>query len=254
LHEAPAQLLSYRAYLSLGHDEYWTKEMRDGVERARDAGVGLAFLGANASYWQIRFEPDSADVPDRTIVCYKVETGNHDLARDPLYGKDDTRVTSKWRDPVLNRPENALVGIMYSSLTDSDKQAGFPWQLSSLAKSPFLDGTGLQTDQLYGCDLVGYEWDRIFDNGFTPARLQILGKAHTVSKYNTVDFSNTTYYIAPSGAMVFATGSIYWTISLDSYRLSTNKLCAGQDPVVPGLQKLMAKVMNALMIDHPPNT
>ncbi len=251
LHEDPAQLLSYRAYLSLGHDESWTKEMRDGVEHARDMGVGLAFLGANASYWQIRFEPDSAKVPDRTIVCYKVETANHDLTHDPFYGKDNTRVTSKWRDPVLNRPENALIGIMYSNLSDSDKRPGVPWQLSSPAQSPLLNGTDLRAGQQYGCDLVGYEWDRIFNNGFTPVHLQVLGRSNTVSEYYSADFSNTTYYIAPSGALVFATGSIYWTISLDSYRLSTDKLCADQDPVVPGLQKLMINVMNALVVDHP---
>ena len=28
VHEEPAQLLDHRAYLSLGHDEYWTQEMR----------------------------------------------------------------------------------------------------------------------------------------------------------------------------------------------------------------------------------
>src|SRR5205823_994446 len=43
----PAQLLQHKAYLSLGHDEYWTKEMRDGVENARNNGISLAFLGAN---------------------------------------------------------------------------------------------------------------------------------------------------------------------------------------------------------------
>ena len=253
LHKDPSQLLQHRAYLSLGHDEYWTKEMRDGVERARDAGVGLAFLGANASYWQIRFEPDSAGTPDRTIVCYKVITGYHDLARDPLYGKDNTRVTAQWRDPVLNRPENALIGIMFSSNTDSQRILGFPWQVNPTAKSPLLDGTGLQLGQQYGCDLVGYEWDRIFNNGATPADLKILGISHTMNENNTPDISNTTYYIAPSGAMVFATGSIYWTTVLDSYRPSTDTLCAGRDPVVPGIQKLMANVMDALVIAHPLN-
>jgi len=36
----PNQLLNHRAYLSMGHDEYWSKEMRDGAENARDRGVG----------------------------------------------------------------------------------------------------------------------------------------------------------------------------------------------------------------------
>ncbi len=247
LHEDPGQLLQHRVYLSLGHDEYWTKEMRDGVEYARDHGVGLAFLGANAAYWQIRFEPDSAGTRDRTIVCYKVQTVGHDLARDPLFGKDNARVTAQWRDTLLARPENALIGIMYSGY---ELQRGFPWHVNSEAASPLLDGTGLQPGEQYGCGLVGNEWDRVFANGATPAGLQVLGVSPTVNVSNQADFSNTTYYIAPSGAMVFATGSFYWTLSLDSYRLYTDLLCTGQDSVVPGMQKLMAHVMDALVKNY----
>jgi hypothetical protein len=248
LHKGPAQLLQHRAYLSLGHDEYWTKEMRDGVEYARDHGIGLAFLGADAVYWQMRFEPDSTGTPDRTIVSYKVLTRNNDLAHDPLYGKDNARVTTQWRDPLLARPENALIGIMFSSLVSAGH--GFPWQVSSQAKSPLLADTGLQPGQQYGCGLVGYEWDRIFANGAMPAGLQVLGTSNTISTYNKPDVSNTTYYIASSGAMVFATGSIYWTAALDSYRFSTDNSCASQNLVVPGMQKLLAHVMDALVINH----
>ena len=248
LHEDPIQLLQHSAYLSLGHDEYWTKEMRDGVEYARNRGVGLAFLGANDAYWQIRFEPDREGTPNRTIICYKVQTIHKDLASDPLYGKDNSRVTSRWRDPVLARPENALIGIMYSDLTH--KQFGFPWQVNLLQNSPLLNGTGLQKGQLYGCGLVGYEWDRVFNNGDTPAGLHVISISHVVDNWNNPDISDTTYYIAPSGSMVFATGSIYWTTSLDSYRLHSDPSCAGQNPVVPGMQKLMANVMNELIVRH----
>jgi hypothetical protein len=51
--------------------------------------------------------------------------------------------------------------------------------------------------------------------------------------------------------MVFATGSIYWTLALDNYRFQTDALCTGQDLVVPGMQKLMARVMDALVVHHP---
>jgi len=248
LHENPTQLLRHRAYLSLGHDEYWTKEMRDGVEYARDNGIGLAFLGANAAYWQIRFESDSAGVTNRTIVCYKVITAHKDLTRDPLYGKDNTRVTSRWRDPVLNRPENSLIGIMYSSV--ANHHVNYPWRVSSLAKSRLLDGTGLMPGRQYGCALAGNEWDRIFANGATPPGLQVLGTSPTISDFNKHDISNTTYYIAPSGAMVFATGSLNWTYALDSYRYATYYLCTSQNPVVPGMQKLMAHVMDELIVHH----
>jgi N,N-dimethylformamidase beta subunit-like protein len=250
LHEDSKQLLQHRAYLSIGHDEYWSKEMRDGVENARNQGISLAFLGGNDVYWQIRFEPDSAGTPDRTIVCYKVSTGDLSLALDPFYGRDNTRVTALWRDPVVARPENALIGIMYSSLTH--KQRGFPWQVSPLAKSTLLDGTGLQPGQPYGCGLVGNEWDRVFPNGATPAGLQVLGASPTVDEFNKNDVSNTTYYITPSGAMVFAAGSIYWTAALDSYRFYTDDMCTGRNPVVPGMQNLLAHVMEALVVHNSP--
>ena len=253
LHENPSLLLKHKAYLSLGHDEYWTKEMRDGVENARDHGVSLAFFGADAAYWQMRFEPDSAGVPDRTVVCYKVGTGSLSLALDPFYGRDNTRVTAEWRDPILDRPENALIGIMFSDLTHV--RQGFPWEVDTLSKSPLLNGTELLSGQQYGCDIVGYEWDRIYNNGATPQGLQVLGTTPTqrsdaASGALTPDISNTTYYIAPSGAMVFATGSIYWTIALDSYRYQVDNLCANQSPVTPGIQKLMANVMVALVNPH----
>lgn len=250
LHENPNQLLQHHVYLSLGHDEYWSKEMRDGVENARDHGVSLAFLGADDAYWQIRFEPDSTGIADRTIVCYKVAATAHDLAQDPLYGQDNSRVTSQWRDPVVNRPENALIGIMYSSLTQ--KQRGFPWKVAAAANSPLLAGTKLQPGQSYGCGLVGYEWDRIFSNGATPIGLQIIGTSPTINDSNRADSSNTTYYIASSGAVVFATGSIYWTAALDSYRFATDQkdICDNQPTIVPGMQVLMQNVMDALLTRH----
>lgn len=244
LHTNPAALLRHKAYISLGHDEYWTKEMRDGVENARDHGVGLAFLEANAVYHQVRFEPNSAGVPNRTVVCYKVSTEAGDLSLDPFYGVDNSRVTAQWRDPVINRPENALVGIMYSNTNGTLR--GFPWVAYS-SSLPLLQNTGLQAGQQHGVGLVGYEWDRVFHNGATPARLQILGSSPTITVDGQHDTSHTTYYIAPSGAMVFATGSLYWTAALDDYRFAKD---AQETPVVPQLQKLMANVMDALIVRH----
>lgn len=43
VHENPLLLMSHRAFLSVGHDEYWSREMRLHVEQARDQGVHLAF-------------------------------------------------------------------------------------------------------------------------------------------------------------------------------------------------------------------
>jgi hypothetical protein len=249
LHTHPDSLLHYKAYTSLGHDEYWTKEMRDGVEKARDNGVGLAFLEANASTSQVRLEPDTAGVADRTVVCYRVSTHNNDLSRDPFYGQDNTRITANWRDPVVNRPENAMIGIMYSDYNSNLR--GVPWQVDPSANSPLLQGTGLVPGRQYGCGLVGYEWDKVFPNGATPAGLQIIATTATVSIEGQEDISNTTAYVASSGALVFATGSIYWTSALDSYRFEEDPNCENQPTVVPEMQHLMANVMAALLVKHP---
>ena len=171
-------LVSHKAYIALGHDEYWTKEMRDGVEYLRDHGVGLAFLEADDVYWQARLEPDSTGVANRTVVSYKVLSSKHDLTRDPLYGQDNTRVTSQFRDPVVNRPENALLGEMFSDVIHG--QNGFPWRVTTSAdSSQLMNNTGLTPGQEYGCGLVGYEWDKVFNNGATPAGLQILSTSAT---------------------------------------------------------------------------
>lgn len=242
MHEHPELLRDHRAVLFLGHSEYWSKQMRDGTEAARDAGVGLAFMSADDAAWQIRFEADRTGTPDRTIVCYK------DANLDPLHGVDDARLTVQWRDPPVRRPENALIGIMFSTLTQDPN--GFPWQLSDSATSPLLTGTSLRPRQPYGCDLVGYEWDEVSDNGHTPVGVQILGESKTVDIQNKPSTSYTTYYIAGSGAMVFAAGSIQWTYALDSLRLATTQQCSDENVPVPGIQKLMENVMDALAVKH----
>jgi hypothetical protein len=66
-HEDINRVLRAKAYLSVGHDEYWSQEMKANIVQARDAGVSLGFFGANYMYWPVEFYPDSNGSPDRTI-------------------------------------------------------------------------------------------------------------------------------------------------------------------------------------------
>jgi len=109
-----------RAYLSVGHDEYWSYEQREAVEAARDRGVHLNFWSANEAYWAIRFERsafEASDVsplePPRTLVVYKESQSSTKL--DPKEGA----WTGTFRDsrPINPRgamPENALSGTMFA--------------------------------------------------------------------------------------------------------------------------------------------
>ena len=114
LHQQPDLLANHRALLSLGHDEYWSAPMRTGVEQAVRAGLNVAFLGANACYRQIRFEPSPLGV-DRHVVCYK------SAAEDPLTGVDDSLVTVNWELPPVSDPESSMTGGMYQDVgADAD--------------------------------------------------------------------------------------------------------------------------------------
>jgi hypothetical protein len=252
LHRQPQQLQRHKATISIGHDAYWTLEMRQGYEAARDKGVGLAFLGAADGVWQMRFEASSTGTPDRTVICYKVSSEENTLSRDPMYATDHTRVTAQWRDPVLHQPESTLIGVMYSDM--SRGQVDFAWKVNKDADQTLLKNTGIQPGKGYGCSYVGYLWDRVYRDS-SPANLKVLATSNVHNENNKEDVSNTTYYISQSGAMVFATGSTYWTYALDNYRPTylpdRNWECG--DTESPEMQALLANVFHELVERHSPN-
>ncbi len=200
----------HKAWLSVGHDEYWSSEMRRHVEAARDHGVGLGFFSANTCYWQIRLEPSPlTGEPNRTMVSYKEVALQEDpLALDGDPSNDDL-ITMQWREAPVHRPEHMLLGVMYETVpVDGDLLITQPLH-------PLFDNVHLPSDhRLPG--LLGYEIDQAFPDG--PAGLIIL--AHSpYQRDGQVVYGDMTLYQAPSGAYVFATGTIQWSWGLDDYNV-----------------------------------
>ena len=195
LHEQPEGVLRHNGLVSLGHDEFYTTIMRQGLETARDAGVNIAFLGANAVFRRIRLE-DSALGPYRHEVNYR------SAVTDPLAGIDDANVTTSFRDPPAANPESSLVGSFYEC---NPVQADM---LIADADAWVFEGTGLQNgDILPG--VVGNEYDRVTLERPTPGTIQVL--AHTPLRCRGLpSFADMTYYTTLSGAGVFATGTLWW--------------------------------------------
>ncbi len=210
VHTHPGRLLNYKVFLSAGHDEYWSLEMRNGVEAARDARVNLAFFSANTAYWRVRFEHSTSGKANRVMVCYK----------DRFNTPDPIAPTYRWRDPPNDRPENALLGVM--TIGDiRDLYGGYDWVITN-ASDPYFANTGL-TDGARVSRLYGYEWDAVVNNGRTPPGLVLLGASPVIPTSVITGIPKTTTQIAhavrythPSGARVFATGSIQWMWGLDS--------------------------------------
>jgi len=191
-HARPELLLNHNVFISGGHDEYWTKEMRNGVEEARDAGVNLIFLGANAAFRRIRLEPSD-------LGPYRQQVNYRDANEDPLAKTDPSRATTSWRDPPEPRPESSLIGNFYEcNPVDAD-------MVIVEARSWVFKGTGLENgDKLP--HLVGHEYDRVTPERPTPENIEVLAHSPVVCR-GVRSFSDVTYYTAPSGAGVFATGT-----------------------------------------------
>ncbi len=196
----PSELLQHRVFVSLGHDEYYTLTMRDGLINARNEGVNLIFLGANAIYRHIRLQP-SAVGRDRVEVDYK------DPSKDPLYGKDNADVTPwAWRDPPNNAPESTILGEMWQCnpvhadmvITDASN-----WMFA---------GTGV-VNGYHIRGVVGPEFDHYSPSYPSPPDVTVLARS-PVTCDGRPEEANMTYYTAPSGAGVWDTGTIDWVGSI----------------------------------------
>jgi hypothetical protein len=102
LHFRPDLIGDYDCVVMVGHDEYWTREMREAIERYVENGGNFARFGGNFC-WQIRLEDDG-----RTQVCYKEDA--HE--KDPVSGTEDSaRLTSFWEDPKVGWSGAQTVGL-----------------------------------------------------------------------------------------------------------------------------------------------
>jgi hypothetical protein len=208
-HRFPQLLVGTDVFLSSGHDEYWSWQMMDNVEAARNVGINLAFLSSNTAYWNVRFESSPATgQADRVMVAYK------DKVSDPFYNDGDSSndnfITVRFRQAPLNRPEERLLGVQY--ILD-------PFDGDIIVTNPthwIFEGTGLSNQsRLPG--LLGYEPDGRF--GDEPSNTVTLATTPVVSITNPsrTGTSHMTLYSAASGAQVFATGSMQWSWGLDDY-------------------------------------
>ena len=205
-------LTNHKAFFSIGHDEYWSKAMRDNVQAAINAGVNMGFFNGDSMYWQVRFEPNAAGIPDRVMVGYKdFATTNQAPGPDPMWGVNNAIVTTHFRDDPVNSPENAVMGVMFM---DQNKSVERPYVITNASNWIFANTGFVNGSSVSG--IVGYEYDAVFNNGLTPPGLTILSNS-PVDGMNGTSNANSTIYTAPSGARVFAAGTIAWSYGLDNF-------------------------------------
>lgn len=194
-----------RLFVSVGHDEYWTKQQRDAVEQARDAGVNIAFFSGNEVYWQSRLETSSTGEKARVLTVYK------DASLDPRARDSPSEATVLFRDPPVNRPQSSLTGLAYGSNTQPDYLAWRPANTDTW----IFEGTGIQPGDVFP-GIVGYEYDHMAPANERPQGLTVVGSS-PVNGFLGSDTSVSAIHTAASGATVFAAGTIAWPWGLDDY-------------------------------------
>jgi hypothetical protein len=226
LHVHPSRLSSHRCIFSLGHDEYWSRPMRDGAVEAVANGVNFAFLGANACYRQIRLQSTSVGA-NRLQVCYK------DATEDPLAQEDPSLTTVNWNQAPVDQPESELIGSMYQSvgaMADMVVTDGSSW---------FFDGCDVSDGHVFPQVITG-EYDRFVPYLPGPDNLDVL--AHSPVPHQS-NWSDVTYYTAPGGGGVFASGSASFVKMLSTTGRVPSLVIPGP---FPGISDVFRRAMENL--------
>lgn len=212
LHFSPEILDGYGCAVFAGHDEYWTWEMRDAVDRWVGQGGGAARFAGNFM-WQTRLEDEG-----RRQVCYKYRA----RAEDPVYRSDDpSRTSGCWEAAETGRPAagtfglNALRGLYVGWGGCAPRGArGFPvyrpehWAFA---------GTGIYYGDMLGAEghAFGYEvdgLDYVIRNGLpepeegsgAPQGLEILALGMSSLKEESADIPADDQFLSDADARFVA--------------------------------------------------
>jgi hypothetical protein len=168
------------------------------------------------------------------VVCYK------DPGRDPIQGPT---TTINFRNAPVNRPEQSLIGVQFSSQVAWGNNVDY---IVTNSGNWVYTGTGFNDgDAVHG--LTGYEMDRLMSNYAVPSVLSqtLLSNSPFVNTGGQSDYANSSIYQAPGGAWVFAAGTSSWNLALDSW---------GSSIVDPRIQQTMANIMNGFATASAPGT
>jgi hypothetical protein len=239
-----------RVFLSVGHDEYWSGDQRANVEAALAQGVNLCFWSGNECYWRTRWEPDQNGETYRTLVCYKESYAGTKIDPSPEW-------TGAWMDNSVVPgvvPQNALIGQLFRVDDSATLAIQIPYPLTNhpIWANTQIANTPANSTYTTAVGYLGYEWDIPEQNGHEPDVTLLSQSGYTVNTF-VADFSGSyappqmathslTLYTAPSGALVFGAGTVFWSWALDDFHDNSK----GPGTPVPADPNIQIAMMNLL--------
>ncbi len=195
-HRDAASLTRGKCFLSVGHDEYWSRSMFDHVRSAITQGVNVAFLSGNTCCFVTPFAPSSTGMPDRTITRAG-RYGGVSPAEEAYMGPF----------PEEGPNEAQLIGAR----TVSPFNGSGDW----IVRRPdhwLFHGTGMRDgDRIPG--LVGWEFH---GDPADIAGLEVVASGMTVNGSDQTATYTATIYPGPKGNQVFNASTIFWAEGLSA--------------------------------------
>ena len=196
----PDRGLKCKAFISVGHDEYWDIRQYESVVKMRDAGVNLLFLSGNAVCWVSPFKPSSDGRANRIIF------------RGGPYGG-----SNQWIEPRLQKhgpfPERGPdEGYLIGARNSSPINGGGDW-ICVKPEHWIFAGTGMKRgDRVPG--LIGWEY-----HGDPPTDLpglEIVGQGTAFQGGVKPSPWAATIYPGHKGNYVFNAATIFWSQGLST--------------------------------------
>jgi hypothetical protein len=211
--EHPDLLRRHKALLTLGHDETWTLQERNGVIAARGEGVNVIYFGASPVLRHARLQASPMG-PNREEVDYR------DPTADPIYATDPGDATGNtWAEPPANAPPSEVVGDTYQGYGLNDAMV-----VTDASTWPFAGSGAPQGAQLKGVEAGDY--DAYDTSQPSPPNVEILSHSPVEPEVGHILDADMTYYTWQNGGGgVLATGTIGWIPAMES--------CKGTLPACP---------------------
>lgn len=195
----PDRGLKCKAFISVGHDEYWNIRQHDSVQAMRDAGVNLLFFSGNTICWVTPFRESSSGQPNRIMF------------RGGPYGAENDYAVGRERDhgpfPHRGPDEGLLMGVRNVEPVNG----GGDWIITKPDHWIF-EGTGAKAgDSIPG--LIGWEYHG--QPADIPGLEVVAGGTAWVGGVTPQEW-RAVIYPGPKGNFVFNASTIFWCQGLST--------------------------------------
>ena len=218
LHLDPEILDLSKVFLSVGHDEYWSREMFEAALKARDDGLSFAFFSGNSLYHEIIFYDSSVTRAScRAFARKKLFEDEASLMGSTSYG-------SGYGDWIVTKPRNWI-----------------------------YDGTGLKAGDRIPA-VIGWEYHGPPLANLPGLQVVASGPIYPPSRESEKREHGAVVYPCSKGNWVFNAGTIWWPEGLSQppgHIPARTGNRAGTFGVNPQQQRITANVLGRMILESP---